>query len=166
MVAQRAFHHESGAESRSPLVANNGLSGHVAGTSALPPTADLRVSMSAFRPIPSASPPGADLPGGAAIGPQLTQTGHSRRWPLPELRLAKAVRFRRSSRPELRRLSPKRRQLRGVHQLVFDVRAYFPQWPVHNAQRHKLVGQRPQIIEITAELAGSRRDCRGELLQR
>ncbi len=38
------------------LMANNGLSGHVAGTSALPPIADLRVSMSAFAPISSASP--------------------------------------------------------------------------------------------------------------
>ena len=58
------------------VMAITGLSGHVASTSALPPTADLRVSMSAFAPISSASPPGADLPGGVAEGPLLT---HSRR---------------------------------------------------------------------------------------
>ncbi len=45
-----------------------GLSGHVAGTSAFPPIADLRVSMSAFAPIA-----GADLPGGVADGPFLTR---------------------------------------------------------------------------------------------
>ncbi len=58
------------------LVANNGLPGHVAGTSALPPTADLRAPMSAFPPIMSASPPRADI---AAVGhksPVMTQPGH------------------------------------------------------------------------------------------
>ncbi len=54
-------------------MANNGLSGHVAGTSALPPTTDIRAPMSALAPISSASPPGADLPGGVAEGPFLTQ---------------------------------------------------------------------------------------------
>ncbi len=39
----------------------NHLPGHVAGTSALPPTADLRVSMSRIMAISSASPSGADL---------------------------------------------------------------------------------------------------------
>ncbi len=59
-----------------PLLANTGLSGHVASTSALPPTMDLRAPMSAFRPIPSASPPGAALPDGAAVGPLMTLSGH------------------------------------------------------------------------------------------
>ncbi len=49
---------------------------HVASTSALPPTADLRAAASAFRPIPSASPPGADLPDGAAVGPLMTRRRH------------------------------------------------------------------------------------------
>ena len=49
-------------------MANNGLPGHVAGTSALLPTADVRAPMSALAPISSASPPGADLPGGVAEG--------------------------------------------------------------------------------------------------
>ncbi len=47
-------------------MANNGLPGHVAGTSASPPTADLRVSMSGFMVISSASPSGADLAGSIA----------------------------------------------------------------------------------------------------
>ncbi len=59
-----------------PLLANNGLSGHVAGTSALPPIAEVRAPMSALVSISSASPPGADLPGGVAEGPFLTQPGH------------------------------------------------------------------------------------------
>ena len=47
--------------------------------------ADLRVSMSAFPPISSASPPGADFPGGVAEGLLLTQNGHklSRQFALP-----------------------------------------------------------------------------------
>ncbi len=45
--------------------------------SALPPIADIRVSMSAFAPIASASPPGADLPGGAAARLVLTQGGNA-----------------------------------------------------------------------------------------
>ncbi len=61
-----------------PLLANNGLPGHVAVTSALPPTADVRAAMSAFAPISSASPPGADSPGGVAEGPFLTLSGHSK----------------------------------------------------------------------------------------
>ena len=56
-------------------MANNGLSGHVATTSALPPTADLRVSMSAFTPVPSASPSGADLRNDVAVLPLVTQSG-------------------------------------------------------------------------------------------
>ncbi len=59
--------------------ANNGLFGHVAGTSALPPIADLRAPMSAFALITSALPPGADFPGGIAEGPFLTQTGSPHR---------------------------------------------------------------------------------------
>ncbi len=56
-----------------PLLANNGLSGHVAGTSALPPTTDIRAPMSAltlFRPL---HPPRADLPGGVAEANDLAQ---------------------------------------------------------------------------------------------
>ncbi len=60
-----------------PLLANNGLPGHVAGTSALPLTADIRVPKSAFWRNTSASPPAADLPGGVAEGPSLTQSGLS-----------------------------------------------------------------------------------------
>ncbi len=56
-------------------LARFGPDGHVAGTSALPPTTDIRAPMSAFAPISSASPPGADLPGGVAEGPFLTQFG-------------------------------------------------------------------------------------------
>ncbi len=41
---------------------------------ALPPNAHLQAAMSAFPPIPSASPPGADLPGSAAKGPHVTQS--------------------------------------------------------------------------------------------
>ncbi len=55
------------------LMATSGLSGHVASTSALPPTADVRVSMSAFVPIASASPPGADLYADARVRLLLTQ---------------------------------------------------------------------------------------------
>ena len=57
----------------SPVVATNGLAGHVAGTSALPLTADLQAAMSASPPISSASPPGADLPGDAPVRLVLTQ---------------------------------------------------------------------------------------------
>ncbi len=81
-----------------PLVANNGLSGHVASTSALPPTADLRVSMSAFAPISSASPPGADLPDGAAVRRIYSQRridgGQAERWelnPAPHQTLVAAI---------------------------------------------------------------------------
>ncbi len=62
-----------------PVMANNGLPGHVAGTSALPPTADLRVSMSVIVLISSALPPTADVTGGVAEGPLLTRLGHSQR---------------------------------------------------------------------------------------
>jgi len=44
-----------------PVVATNGLPGHVAGTSALPLTADLQAAMSASPPISSASPPAPDV---------------------------------------------------------------------------------------------------------
>ncbi len=58
------------------LLANNGLSGHVAGTSALPPTAEVRAPMSAFPPIWSASPPTTDVPGKTAECLGLTQSSH------------------------------------------------------------------------------------------
>ncbi len=54
-------------------LAISGGSGHVAGTSALPLTADLQAAMSASPPISSASPPGADLPGDAPVRLVLTQ---------------------------------------------------------------------------------------------
>ncbi len=57
-------------------MAINGLSGHVSDTSALPPIAEAQAPKSAFTPISSASPPGADLPGGVVEGPFLTQLGH------------------------------------------------------------------------------------------
>ncbi len=41
-----------------------------------PASAGLPAAMSAFLRIRSASPPGADLPGGVAEGPFLTQLGH------------------------------------------------------------------------------------------
>ena len=63
-----------------PLLANNGLSSHVASTSALPLTADIPAPMSALAPISSASPPGADLPDGVAEGPFLTLSGSGDRW--------------------------------------------------------------------------------------
>ncbi len=44
-----------------PLLANNGLPGHVAGRSALPPTADIRVPKSVIVPISSALPLKADV---------------------------------------------------------------------------------------------------------
>ncbi len=46
-----------------PLLAKNGLSGHVAGTSALPPTAEVRAPMSGIRVFMSGSPPASDVPG-------------------------------------------------------------------------------------------------------
>ncbi len=46
-----------------PLLANNGLPGHVACTSALPPTADIRWPMSVIVPISSALPPAPDVGG-------------------------------------------------------------------------------------------------------
>ncbi len=53
--------------------ATSRLPGRVAGASALPPAADIQAPKSAFAPIASASPPGADLTGGVADGPLLTQ---------------------------------------------------------------------------------------------
>ncbi len=60
------------------LLANNGLPGHVACTSALPLTADIPAPMSALAPISAASPPGADLPDGVAEGPLVTLSGSRR----------------------------------------------------------------------------------------
>ncbi len=53
--------------------------------SALTPKADVREPMSAFRPIPPASPPGADVPGGAAVGPLMTLSGHWQRHDLADV---------------------------------------------------------------------------------
>ncbi len=58
------------------LLARFGHSMGYARTSALTPKADVRAPMAAFVPISSASPPGADLPGGVAEGPFLTQSSH------------------------------------------------------------------------------------------
>ncbi len=44
-----------------PVLANNGLPGHVAGTSAYPPTSDIRWPMSVIVPISSALPPTGDI---------------------------------------------------------------------------------------------------------
>ena len=63
-----------------PHMAISGLSGHVASTSALPPTADIRMPMSAFALIASASPPGADLYGDAPVRLLLTRRRLSRCW--------------------------------------------------------------------------------------
>ncbi len=54
--------------------------GAKADTSALPPTADLRVSMSAFTPVSSASPSGADLASSIAKCLFLTQRRHRSRF--------------------------------------------------------------------------------------
>ncbi len=66
-------------------MATSRLSEHVAGTSALPLTADIRAPKSAFALISSALPPGTDLPGGVpgavadgpvvALGGRVTVTG-------------------------------------------------------------------------------------------
>ena len=48
-------------DAESLLMANNGLSNHVAGTSALPPRADIRWPMSAFAPFRSVLPSGTEL---------------------------------------------------------------------------------------------------------
>jgi hypothetical protein len=48
---------------KSPVMANNGLSGHVPSTSAPPPRADIHWPMSAFHPIASALPPAPDVGG-------------------------------------------------------------------------------------------------------
>ncbi len=61
---ERRFSENTGVERLklvSPVVATNGLPGHVAGTSALPLTADLQAAMSASPPISSASPPAPDV---------------------------------------------------------------------------------------------------------
>ncbi len=46
---------------QSQLLAKKRHSGHVAGTSAYPPTGDIRWPMSAFHPIASALPPAPDV---------------------------------------------------------------------------------------------------------
>ncbi len=64
----------AGGRSECRLLATSRLSDHAAGTSALPPGADIRAAMSALPPISSAPPPGADLPGGPVKGPLVTQS--------------------------------------------------------------------------------------------
>ncbi len=56
-----------------PSLARFGPDGHVRFRSVIPPASDISSAMSAFGAISSASPPGADLPGGVAEGPFLTQ---------------------------------------------------------------------------------------------
>ena len=58
-----------------PVVAKSGCAAVSPRTSAVGRRADLRGAMSACCQISSASPPGADRPGGAAIGPGFTQAG-------------------------------------------------------------------------------------------
>ncbi len=53
------------------LMARRRSSEQVASTTALSSKADLRAATSAYRPVPSASPLGADLHGDAAVGPVL-----------------------------------------------------------------------------------------------
>ena len=60
---------------RCRVLAISSGSDQVAGTDALPPKADLRAATSAFAPISSASPPGADLPGDAPVRLVLTRSG-------------------------------------------------------------------------------------------
>ncbi len=57
-------------------MAKSGCSAVSPRTSAVGQIADLRGAMSAFPPIASASPPGADSPGGVAEGLLLTHSGH------------------------------------------------------------------------------------------
>ncbi len=59
----------------SPLLAISGSTDQSSGTTALPPKADLRASMSALALIWSASPPGADVPGGAPVRLLVTLSG-------------------------------------------------------------------------------------------
>ncbi len=84
-----------------PVVATSRLPGHVAGTSALPPKVDIRAPKSAFAPISSASPPGADLPGGAPVRLLLTQSRHR-----DEVRLCLKLGLR-ASLPDQDRIRPR-----------------------------------------------------------
>jgi hypothetical protein len=63
--------------SECPFLANNGLSGHAASTSAPPPRADIRWPMSAFHPIASALPPAPDVGGTPGECLMLTRKRHS-----------------------------------------------------------------------------------------
>ena len=63
---------------RGPLLATSGCSAVSPRTSAVGHKADLRVPMSAFGPVPSASPPGAGLPGDAPVRLVLTRRRHWR----------------------------------------------------------------------------------------
>ena len=62
-----------GAAGSSPLAPRQ-----ASGSSALPPSADLRAPTSASRPITSASPPGADLYGSAPVRLLVTRSSHQR----------------------------------------------------------------------------------------
>ncbi len=67
------------------ILAKKRHSGHVAGTSAYPPTGDIRWPMSVIVPISSALPLKADV---AAVGresPKLTQLRHSLSYPPPPI---------------------------------------------------------------------------------
>ncbi len=57
-----------------PLLARKRSSSHARGRSGLPPTTDFRAVTSAFALISSALPPGTDLLGDAAEGPNLTRS--------------------------------------------------------------------------------------------
>ncbi len=58
-------------------MAMSGGTGRCRNTTALPLKADLQAEMSASPPISFASPPGADVPGDAPVGPLVTQRRHS-----------------------------------------------------------------------------------------
>ena len=72
-------------------MANNGLCGHFAGTSAYPPTADIRWPMSVIVPISSAYPSGADVPGRVSGCLSLTPSRHSSRCDRPRFVFRRSV---------------------------------------------------------------------------
>ncbi len=59
-----------------PIMATSGCSGQATATSGLTSGADLRAAAPALPSISSASPPGPDLPGGAADRLLLIRCGH------------------------------------------------------------------------------------------
>jgi hypothetical protein len=64
-------------------------SSYARGRSGLPPTTDFRAAKSAFPPISSASPSGADSQGGGAKGPNLTHRRHRARWGPPPFEIGR-----------------------------------------------------------------------------